>query len=61
MVKIYMCYYESESKICSETTISTVSSLHIFWNLDAPLLYSRPTAMGTFRGSVPNFFAAPKF
>jgi len=29
-----MCYYESESKICSKTNISTVNSLHICWNLN---------------------------
>jgi len=56
-----MCYYESESKICPETTISTVNNLHIFRNLDVTLLYSRPIAMGTFRSSVPNSFVPPKF
>jgi len=29
-----MCCYEYESKICSKTTIATVNSLHIGWNLD---------------------------
>jgi len=28
-----MCY-ESESKLCSKTTISMFNSLHICWNLD---------------------------
>jgi len=34
-----MCYYESESKICSKT-ISTVNSLRIYWNLDVYNFYS---------------------
>jgi len=34
MLKTYnTCCYESESKICFKTTISTVNSLHICWNL----------------------------
>jgi len=37
-----MCYYESESKICSETTISTVNSLHISWNLDVTYFVPGP-------------------
>jgi len=28
-----MCFYESESKICYKTNISTVQSLHTCWNL----------------------------
>jgi len=37
-----MCYYESESKLCSKTTISTVNSLHTCWNLDVafPLFHT---------------------
>ena len=54
-----MCYYESESKICSETTISTVNSLHICWNLD--VTYFVPSlAMGAFRSSAPKVCCAQK-
>jgi len=56
-----MCYYESESKMCSKTTISTVNNLHICWNLDVTSLYYRPVAIGAFWGSVPNFFVPPNF
>jgi len=53
-----MYYYESESRIFSKPTISTVNSLHICWNLDATFIYVRPVAMGAFRGSVPKFSCA---
>jgi len=56
-----MCYYKFESKICSKTTISTVNSLHICWNLNVTLpLYVRPVTMGAFRGSVPKFLLCPE-
>jgi len=50
-----MCYYELESKIYFKTTISTVKSLHICWNLEV-LLYARPVAMRAFRSGVAKFF-----
>ena len=47
MVKTYnVCYYESESKICSKITISTVNSLHIWWNLDVTLTLCQARSHG---------------
>jgi len=55
-----MHHYEAESKICSKTTISTVNSLHICWNLDVTFTLSQARSHGVFRGSVPKFFCAPQ-
>jgi len=40
-VKAYfICYYES--KICFETTVFTVNSLYVGWNLDATFILYVP-------------------
>jgi len=51
-----MCCYESESKMCFKTTISTVNSLHIFWILDATFTLSWACKHGWHSEAVsPNF------
>jgi len=55
-----MCHYESESKICSATTISTISSLHICWNLHVTFTLCQARSHGAFKGSVPKFCCAQK-
>jgi len=45
-----MRYYESQSKICSKTTISTVNSPHICWNLDVTFTLCQPRSHGGIQG-----------
>jgi len=52
---IYICYYESESKIWFKTTMSTVNSLYIFWNLDVTFTLCQAYSHG---GIVPKFVCA---
>ena len=54
MVKNYnTCYYEFEPKICSENIISTVNSLHIFWNLDVTFILCQARSHGGIQWQCP--------
>jgi len=55
-----MCYYKLEPKICSETTISTVNSLHICWNLDVTFILCQVHSHGDIQGQCPKFFVPRK-
>ena len=55
-----MCYYEFESKICSETTIFTVNSLHICWNLYVTFTLCQARSHGGIQGAVSLNFFVPK-
>jgi len=55
-----MCYYGSESKIFSKTTISTVTSLHICWNLDVTVTLLQARSHEGIQGNVPEFYCLPQ-
>jgi len=54
-----MCYYESESKICSRT-ISTVNGLHICWNLDVSFTLCLACSHGGIQAQFPFIFVPRK-
>jgi len=54
-----MCY-ESESKLCSKTTISMFNSLYICWNLDVTFTLCQARSHGSIQGKCPKFFCAQK-
>ena len=54
-----MCY-ESESKICSKTIISTVNSLHICWNLGVTVTLCQARSNGGIQGQCPKNFLCPE-
>jgi len=56
-----MCYYESESKIGSETTVSTVNNLHICWNLDVNFTLCQARSHGGIQEQCPSIFLCPQW